>query len=276
MPRDVIGIGSAIKAVYKLGKPDERQRHFGAAVLDDVVHGHSWLDAVWVTVVEANPVTHLLHDAAGQDPDLVIAQGGEARPGLGFGKAVLVADSGGIGPDGSGEPGVIGGGGFEFIGRAERVALGAGEQGRPGGHGRAVHVECALREDRPGDAPVVAEHLAHGIFVALGEEPGTRVGQLSLASGEVIQHVLKGLGLRHVGSPADDGRRARKEETVEQGRVRHPGAVVVRNKAAGVIIARDVIIAVKGHETLRDLEERVLVAQAEVRMRILGEGKGRR
>ena len=51
---------------------------------------------------------------------------------------------------------------------------------------------------------------------------------------------------------------------------------MVRNKAAGVIIARDVIIAVEGHETLRDLEERVLVAQAEVSMRILCEGKGRR
>ena len=62
---------------------------------------------------------------------------------------------------------------------------------------------------------MVSEHLAHGIFVALGEEPGTRVGQFTLAGGEVIQYVFEGLGLRHVGSPPDDGRRAGKEETIE-------------------------------------------------------------
>ncbi len=278
LPGDVIGVGRAVEAIQELGKPDERQGHFGAAVPDDVVDVEvgRGAQAVFITMVEAHPVAHLLHDEAGQGPDLVVAQRGEARPGVRFDEVTAVADGGTVGADGAREAGVVGRRGFQFVRRAQRVTLRAREQGRPGGHRGAVHVEGAIRQDRPGDAPMVAEHPTDGFFIALGEEPGARIRQPALARGEIVQHGLQRFHFRHVGSPADDGRRAGKEETVEEGHVRHPAPFVVRDAGAAVRRGGGIVIAVERRETLADLEKPILVAEPEIGVRILGQGERRR
>ena len=123
---------------------------------------------------------------------------------------------------------------------------------------------------------MVGEHRPDGDRVAGGVEFRTRIGEPAGAGGEFVEDRGQRLGFRDDLAPGDLGRGARKEEAVVDRRVGHPGMVVVRDRARGVGHVGGAVVGVQRGEAVADLEERFLVAQAEIRVRVLRQRERRR
>ena len=106
---------------------------------------------------------------------------------------------------------------------------------------------------------MVAEHPTDGFFIALGEEPGAWIRQLALTGGKIIEHIFQRLDFGDVVVPTDDGCRAGKEESVEEGHVRHPAALVVRDAGAAVRRGSGIVVAIERSKTLTDLKKGILI-----------------
>ena len=237
------------------------------------MHIEGGLEVDLAAVVVREALAGLFDDGLGEQANLVVIQGGQARPGRFVAEGLLVVVVRDVGPTGAARvTGVLRLG--RLFGRqlAHRVLLRARQDGRPGLDGGAVDVESPVGAGHPGDPAVVGEHRPRRAGIAEAEELRARIGEGAGTRGEFIEHLGEGLLFD---ASENLGGRSRQEEAVIDRGIRHPDAVQVGPVLRAPIIGDGVDGGVEGGETITDRKQRVLVADVQVGVGVLREGDGR-